>query len=107
MPLDLLWLTVPGYVVLQVVALMRSSGSSRVAAALPLFVTLSVFALLDDGCRSCAREKPVADRAADGEPSSAGVRYHGRAPGPTVGHANSPSGRQSSYVEGSSPCAIL
>ena len=38
MPLDLLWLTVPAYVVLQVVALMRSSGGSRVAAVIPLFV---------------------------------------------------------------------
>jgi len=38
MPLDLLWLTIPAYVVLQIVALTRSSGGSRVAAALPLFV---------------------------------------------------------------------
>jgi hypothetical protein len=45
MPLDLLWLTIPAYVVLQVVALMRSSGGSRVAAALPLFVMVPVFAL--------------------------------------------------------------
>ncbi len=44
MPLDLLWLTIPGYVVLQVVALMRSSGGSRLAAALPLFGMLPVFA---------------------------------------------------------------
>ena len=45
MPLDLIWLTVPAYVVLQVVALMRSSGGSRVAAVLPLFVMVPVFAL--------------------------------------------------------------
>jgi hypothetical protein len=45
MPLDLLWLTVPAYVVLQVVALVRSSGGSRLAAALPLFVMVPVFAL--------------------------------------------------------------
>ena len=44
MPLDLLWLTVPGYVILQVVALMRSSGGSRLAAALPLFGMVPVFA---------------------------------------------------------------
>jgi hypothetical protein len=45
MPLDLLWLTIPAYVVLQVVALMRSSGGSRVAAVLPLFIMIPVFAL--------------------------------------------------------------
>ena len=45
MPLDLLWLTIPAYVVLQVVALMRSSDGSRVAAVLPLFVMVPVFAL--------------------------------------------------------------
>ena len=45
MPLDLLWLTIPAYVVVQVVALMRSSGGSRTAAALPLFVMVPVFAL--------------------------------------------------------------
>ena len=43
MPLDLLWLTIPAYVVVQVVALMRSSGRSRMAAALPLFVMVPVF----------------------------------------------------------------
>ena len=45
MPLDLIWLTIPAYVVVQVVALMRSSGGSRMAAALPLFVMVPVFAL--------------------------------------------------------------
>jgi hypothetical protein len=45
MPLDLLWLTIPAYVIVQVVALMRSAGGSRVAAALPLFVMVPVFAL--------------------------------------------------------------
>jgi uncharacterized membrane protein len=45
MPLDLLWLTVPAYLVLQVVALMRSSGGSQAAAALPLVVMVPVFAL--------------------------------------------------------------
>jgi hypothetical protein len=44
MPLDLLWLTIPAYVVVQIVALMRSSGGSRVAAGLPLFVMVPVFA---------------------------------------------------------------
>lgn len=43
LPLDLLWLTIPAYVVVQVVALMRSSGGSRMAAALPLFVMVPVF----------------------------------------------------------------
>lgn len=38
MPLDLIWLTIPAYVVVQVIALMRSSSRSRVAAALPLIV---------------------------------------------------------------------
>ncbi len=45
MPLDLIWLTVPAYVVLQIVALMRSSGGSRMAAVLPLFVMVPVFVL--------------------------------------------------------------
>lgn len=45
MPLDLLWLTVPAYVVVQVVALFRSAGSSRLVAALPLFVMLPIFVL--------------------------------------------------------------
>ena len=31
MPLDLLWLAIPAYVVLQVVAMMRISGGSRIA----------------------------------------------------------------------------
>jgi hypothetical protein len=44
MPLDLIWLTIPAYVVVQIVALMRSSGGSRVAAVLPLFVMVPVFA---------------------------------------------------------------
>ena len=43
MPLDLIWLTIPAYVVVQVIALMRSSSGSRMAAALPLFVMVPVF----------------------------------------------------------------
>ena len=43
MPLDLIWLTIPAYVVVQVIALMRSSRGSRMAAALPLFVMVPVF----------------------------------------------------------------
>jgi len=43
MPLDLLWLTIPAYVLVQVVALMRSSRGSRMVAALPLFVMGPVF----------------------------------------------------------------
>ena len=44
-PLDLLWLAIPAYLVLQVVALLRTSGGSRLAAALPLFVMIPVFAV--------------------------------------------------------------
>ena len=43
MPLDLIWLTIAAYVVVQVIALMRSSSRSRMAAALPLFVMVPVF----------------------------------------------------------------
>ena len=43
MPLDLIWLTIPAYVVVQVIALMCSSSGSRMAAALPLFVMVPVF----------------------------------------------------------------
>ncbi len=43
MPFDLIWLTIPAYVVVQVVALMRSSRGSRLAASLPLFVLVPVF----------------------------------------------------------------
>jgi len=42
-PLDLLWLAMPAYVVLPVVAMMRTSGGTRMAAALPLFVMVPVF----------------------------------------------------------------
>ena len=59
MPLDLLWLTVPGYVILQVVALMRSSGGSRLAALDAVHV-----------------------------PRCAGVRCRGRSLSPTVGSVN-------------------
>ena len=43
MPLDLIWLTIPGYVVVQIIAMMRSSNGSRMTAALPLFVMVPVF----------------------------------------------------------------
>ncbi len=43
MPLDLLWLTIPAYVVVQVVAMIRSTGGSRIAAGLPLLVMVPVF----------------------------------------------------------------
>jgi hypothetical protein len=42
--IDLLWLSVPAYVIAQAVALLRTSGPWRVAAALPLAVMLPVFA---------------------------------------------------------------
>ena len=45
MPLDLLWLAIPAYLIMQVVALLRTSGGSRLAAALPLFVMVPVFVL--------------------------------------------------------------
>ncbi len=43
MPLDLIWLAIPACVVVQVIALMRSSSDSRMAAALPLIVMVPVF----------------------------------------------------------------
>jgi hypothetical protein len=43
--INLVWLTIPAYVILQVVALLRSSGWMRIAAALPLVVMVPVFAL--------------------------------------------------------------
>ena len=45
MPFDLLWLAIPAYLILQVVALLRTSGGFRLAAALPLFVMVPVFAM--------------------------------------------------------------
>jgi hypothetical protein len=44
MPFDLIWLSLPIYLVLQVVALMRFSGVPRWGAVLPLFVMVPVFA---------------------------------------------------------------
>lgn len=45
MLLDLLWLSVLAYVVVQVIVLRRASGFGRVAAALPLLVVVPVFVL--------------------------------------------------------------
>ena len=45
MPLDLLWLTVPAYVILQILVLARSSGWDRVAAGVPLVIMVPVFAI--------------------------------------------------------------
>jgi hypothetical protein len=45
MLLDLLWLSVLAYVVVQIIVLWRASGFSRVAAALPLLVMIPVFVL--------------------------------------------------------------
>ncbi len=45
MPFDLIWLSFPIYLVLQVVALMRFSRVARWAAVLPLFVMVPVFAI--------------------------------------------------------------
>ena len=44
MPLDLLWLTVPAYVIIQFLALAWSSRGTRLAAGLPLVVMVPVFA---------------------------------------------------------------
>lgn len=43
MPLDLLWLAVPGYIILQIFVLMRTSGSARVGAGAPLFLMVPVY----------------------------------------------------------------
>lgn len=43
MPLDLIWLVIPAYVVLQIIVLVRSSRSSRMTAAVPLFIMVPVF----------------------------------------------------------------
>ena len=45
MLLDLLWLSVLAYVVVQIIVLPRSSGFGPVAAALPLLVMIPVFVL--------------------------------------------------------------
>ncbi len=42
---DFLWLGVVAYVVVQIVVLLRSSGRSRIAAALPLVVMVPIFVL--------------------------------------------------------------
>ena len=43
--LNLLWLTVPAYLVMQVVVLWRSSGRERLAAGAPLIVMVPAFIL--------------------------------------------------------------
>lgn len=43
MPFDLVWLAVPAYLVVQVVAITRTAGGMRLAAALPLVVMLPLF----------------------------------------------------------------
>jgi len=40
--IDFLWLTVPAYIIVQIVALCWSSGRSRFAAALPLVVMIPI-----------------------------------------------------------------
>ena len=45
MLLDLLWLSVLAYVVMQIIVLRRASGFGRVAAALPLVVMAPIFLL--------------------------------------------------------------
>ena len=43
MPYDLIWLAVPAYVVMQLLALARTSGGGRIAAGAPLLVMIPVF----------------------------------------------------------------
>ena len=43
MMLNLLWLAVPGYIVLQVFAVALHSGRARLAAAVPLLVMVPLF----------------------------------------------------------------
>ncbi len=43
MPFDLVWLAVPAYLLVQAVAISRTSGGMRVAAALPLAVMVPMF----------------------------------------------------------------
>jgi hypothetical protein len=45
MLLDVLWLSVLAYVVVQIIVLRRASGFGKVAAALPLLVMIPVFVL--------------------------------------------------------------
>jgi hypothetical protein len=45
MPLDLLWLAVPAYVILQVLALAWSTGRARLVAGAPLIVMAPIFVL--------------------------------------------------------------
>jgi hypothetical protein len=45
MLLDVLWLSVLAYIVVQIIVLRRASGFGRVAAALPLLVMVPVFVL--------------------------------------------------------------
>lgn len=51
MPLDQIWLTVPAYVILQILVLARSSGWSRITAALPLaaMIPIAVITVIDLG----------------------------------------------------------
>jgi hypothetical protein len=44
-PLDLIWLAVPAYIILQFVVIWRSSGPSRWVAALPLVFMVPIFIL--------------------------------------------------------------
>ena len=44
-PLDLIWLAVPAYILVQCVVIWRSSGPSRWVAALPLVVMVPIFIL--------------------------------------------------------------
>jgi len=44
-PLDLIWLAVPAYIIMQFFVIWRSSGSSRWIAALPLVVMIPIFVL--------------------------------------------------------------
>jgi len=43
MPLDLLWLAVPLYLILQIIVLVRTSGTNRALAGAPLFIMVPIY----------------------------------------------------------------
>jgi len=60
MPLDLIWLAVPAYVILQAIFLARSSEGSRAAVAVPLFFMVPVFAYTAFGIATGSNLWPLA-----------------------------------------------
>jgi hypothetical protein len=60
-PLDLIWLAVPAYIIMQFVVIWRSSGPFRWIAASPLVVMIPVFVLT--GVSYAQESKPLATLA--------------------------------------------